>query len=296
MKLIKISILFFGAAILLYACRKEYSLEGGSLKIPSGAWEFKDSLIQYLGNMDSAYIVSGGSLNTKELNFVGHSNDGSQIFQLHLYADTFKVGVYKASLFESSFEYSTATKSIYTASQLIGEFIVNITSYNNNFISGTFTGKALDSLGNSKLLTNGKFSSTIGGSSSNGTSTGVLGDSSGNCKPVTLSGIYSQGIMLTAANTVQVQVTVASPGTYTITTNTVNGITFSKTGTFTSTGVQNVTLTGAGIPTNSGVQNFTLSYGNSQCGFSITFMPGVIQDYFPLTLNSTWTYGLEGGA
>jgi hypothetical protein len=272
MKLTKIALCFLLAAGLLNACRKEYSLEGGSLKIPSGTWEFKDSLTQYLGDMDSAYIVSGGSLNTKELNLVGHSKDGSQTFALHLYADTFKVGVYKASFFQSAFEYTEGTKTIYQASQLIGEFIVNITSYSDDFISGTFTGKVLDSVGNSKLLTQGKFSSTIGGgTSNNGVSTGVLGDSSGNCKPVTLSGVYTKGIVLTSANTVQAQVTVATAGTYSINTNTVNGITFSKSGTFTSTGVQNVVLTGSGTPTNSGDQTFTLNYGNSKCSFTVNF-------------------------
>ncbi len=272
MKLTKIAICFFLAAVLLNACRKEYSLEGGGLKIPSGTWEFKDSLTQYLGDMDSAYIVSGGSLNTNELNLVGHSKDGSQTFLLHLYADTFKVGTYKASFFQASFEYTSGGKSIYQAGQLIGEFIVNITSYTNNFISGSFTGRALDSVGNSKLLTQGKFVSTIGGgASNNGVSTGVLGDSSGNCKPVTIAGFYTKNIILTTANTVQAQVTVASPGSYSITTNTVNGITFSKTGTFTSTGVQNVVLSGSGTPTNSGDQSFTLSYGNSKCSFKINF-------------------------
>ena len=102
--------------------------------------------------------------------------------------------------------------------------------------------------------------------------TGVLGDSSGNCKPVTLAGTYSPGIALTSANTVQVQVTVATAGTYSIKTNTVNGVTFSKTGTFTSTGTQNVILNGSGTPANSGDQNFTLSYGNSQCSFTINFV------------------------
>ena len=107
----------------------------------------------------------------------------------------------------------------------------------------------------------------------NAVSSGILGDSSGTCKPVILSGIYSQGLTLNSTNTVQVQVTVATAGTYSIKTNTVNGVTFSKTGTFTSTGVQNVILTGTGTPINSGEQSFTLSYGNSQCDFKINFAP-----------------------
>src|ERR1019366_7066379 len=123
-----------------------------------------------------------------------------------------------------------------------------------------------------KQLTKGKFTSTFSSNgNTGGVSSGVLGDSSGSCKPVILAGTYAQGIALTSINTVQVQVTVATAGTYSIKTNTVNGVTFSKTGTFTSTGIQNVILTGSGTPTISGDQNFTLSYGNSQCDFKITF-------------------------
>ncbi len=300
MKLIKITGYIFLIVLLLNACKKEYSIEGGNLKLSSGTWEFKDGQTQFKGDMDSGYIISGGVLNTKELNLVGHSKDGSQIFNLHLYADTFKTGTYKASLFQSSFEYTEGTKTIYEASQLIGEFIVNVTSYSNNNISGTFTGKATDSVGNSKLLTQGKFTSSIGGSSSNnGISNGVLGESSGNCKPVTINGTYSKGIALTTDNTVQAQVIVASPGTYTITTNTVNGIMFSKTGTFTSIGVQNIILTGSGTPTNSGDQNFTLSYGNSQCSFTINFgipadgtLGGGGGDCTPFTIAGVYQQGL----
>ena len=270
MKLLKITFYLFLAAVLFNACRKEYSLEGGGLKVPSGTWEFKDSLKQFQGNMDTAYINSSAGTGTKELHLIGTSADGSQTFHMHLFADTFKTGTYKASLFQSSFEYTIPAKTIYQADQLIGEFIVNITSFSNNYISGTFSGAALDSANKIKNLSQGKFTSTIG-ISGTAVSSGVLGDSSGNCKPVTLAGVYTQGIALTSANTVQVQVTVAVAGTYSITSNTVNGVTFSKAGTFTSTGVQTVILNGSGTPANSGNQNFTISYGNSQCGFTINF-------------------------
>lgn len=270
MKPIKITFYLFLASVLFHACSKEYSLEGGNLKVPSGTWEFKDSLIQFQGNMDTAYITSSSGTTTKELQLIGTSADGSQTFRMHLFADTFTTGTYKASLFQSSFEYAIPAKTIYQADQLIGEFIVNITSLSNNFISGTFSGTALDSANKIKNLSQGKFTSIIGVIGPGGSS-GVFGDSSGNCKPVTLGGIYTQGIALSSANTVQVQVIVAVAGTYTITSNTVNGVTFSNTGTFTSTGLQTIILNGNGTPTNPGNQNFTIGYGNSQCGFTINF-------------------------
>jgi hypothetical protein len=298
MKFIKITFYLFLTLVLLNACQKEYSIESGGLK-HTGSWQFNDSLQLFSGNMDSVYIDSSSS--TKVLHLIGTSLNGSQTFHMQLFADTFKTGTYKASLFQSSFQYSATAKTIYQADQLVGEFIVNITTYSNSLIAGTFSGAAIDSANNIKQLTLGKFTSAIG---QNGTgvsvSSGVLGDSSGNCKPVTLSGTYTQGVALIGANTVQVQVTVAAAGTYSITSNTVNGVTFSNTGTFTSTGVQNVILNGSGTPLSSGVQNFTISYGNSQCAFKINFgtaatgtLGGGGGSCTPFTIAGTYQQGIQ---
>ncbi|MEP6947758.1 MAG: hypothetical protein ABI863_00725 [Ginsengibacter sp.] len=266
---LKITFCLILTALLFNACNKEYSVEGGNLKIPTGTWEFTDSLKQFQGNMDTAIVSTILGSTTKELQLLGTSLDGTQSFHMDLFADIFATGTYKASLFQSAFQYSLPAKTLYQADQLSGEFIVNITSYSDNFVSGTFSGASLDSASKTKNLSQGKFTSTIGTKAV--VSSGVFGDSSGNCKPVTLAGVYTQGVALTAANTVQVQVTVAVAGTYTITSNTVNGVSFSKTGTFTSAGVQAVLLNGSGTPTGSGPQNYTITYGNSQCGFVVNF-------------------------
>ncbi|MDQ2721380.1 MAG: hypothetical protein M3Z26_16680 [Bacteroidota bacterium] len=295
MKLFKIVFALFVTAMLFNACSKEYSVENGGLKLPVGNWEFVNGSASYSGNMDSAYIISGGA--TKELHLDGTSIQGNQNFHLVLYSDSFRLGTYKASLFQSNFAYTTTAKTIYQASQLIGEFIVNITSFSNGLIVGTFSGTAKDSSNNLKQITAGKFKATFGNAGATPTSSGVLGDSLGNCKPVILNGPYIQGIAMTAANTVQVQVVVAVAGSYTITTNLANGVAFSNTGMFSNTGVQNILLNASGTPLLSGDQVYTLHYGNSQCAFKITFLPGMAPtgDYFPLTVNSNWTYGLDGG-
>ena len=286
MKHIKIALYFFLSIVLLNACQKEHSQEGNGLVVPTGTWQFNDNTQLFAGNVDSAYIDSTSSLNTKILHLIGTSLDGSQSFNLELYASSFTTGTYKASLFQSTFQYSASGSNLYQVSQLIGEFLVTITSLSNTQISGTFSGSAMNASNTIKQLTNGKFTSTFSNSAnSGGVSSGVLSDSSGNCKPIILAGTYTQGIALTSANTVQVQVTVATAGTYSIKTNTVNGVAFSKTGTFTSTGVQIVILTGSGTPSNSGAQSFTLSYGNSQCGFTINFM-----------LPASGTLGAVGGS
>lgn len=272
MKQTKIALCIFATFVILNACQKEYSNEFGNLKVPTGTWQFSDSSQLFSGNMDSVYIDSTSSLNTQILHLLGTSQDGSQSFNLELYASSFTTGTYRASLFQTTFQYTSGGTGIYQAGQLIGEFIVNITTLNSTQISGTFSGSASDASNKIKQITNGKFTSRFSSAvAGGGISSGVLGDSSGNCKPVILAGQYDQGIALNSTNTVQVQVTVATAGSYSIKTNAVNGVTFSKTGTFTSTGVQTVMLTGSGTPINSGSQNFTLSYGNSLCNFKITF-------------------------
>ncbi|MDQ2752784.1 MAG: hypothetical protein M3R72_07155, partial [Bacteroidota bacterium] len=274
MKQIKIAFLFILTVIFINACQKEYSMEGNGKNVPIGAWQFSYGTTLYAGNIDSAYIQSSASLNTSILHLLGTSLDGSQNFNLELYADTIKTGTYKASSFQSTFLYTAGGGNIYQAGQLIGEFIVNVTSLTNNTISGTFSGSVLDSAGVVIQLTQGRFTSSLsqgGGSGGSTVSSGVLGSSSGNCTSFVLGGNYAQGVPLISSDTVQLQVTVATAGTYKITTNAVNGVTFSKSGTFTKTGVQTVTLVGNGTPVSAGNQNFSVIYGNSQCNFGVNF-------------------------
>ncbi len=300
MKHIKIAFFVIFTAILLNACQKEYSTESGGLIVPTGTWQFNDSSNLFVGNMDTAYVETSTSLNTQIIHLLGTSLAGNQKFNMQLYADTLKIGTYKASLFQSTFSYTFGGNSIYKAGQLIGEFIVNVTSLTSNSISGTFSGAALVSGTKLISLSKGKFTSTytpVGGIS--GSSSGVLGDSSGSCKPVIIAGTYAPGTALTSANTVQAQVTVAKTGTYTIFTNTVNGIKFSKTGTFTATGVQNVVLAGSGTPVSAGDQSFTLTYGNSQCNFKVSFgslaagnLGGAGNSCTPFTIAGIYTQGI----
>lgn len=283
MKLLSIGCSFFLAIVLLNACQKEYSVENGNKEIVQGTWQFTNGSTKYAGNMDTIYQVAAGG--TNELFLIGVSSNGTQNFEMHLFADTFRIGTYKASAFQSSFLYSSSGKTIYQASQLIGEFIVNITALDSNHIAGTFSGSAMDSANSLVQLTAGSFNSTFAGDIINPPSSGVLGDSAGNCKPVIIGGVYAKGIPVSNSNTLQVQVTVTNPGSYTISTNTVNGVSFSRTGTFSVAGPQNVLLFASGAPTVSGSNVFTLSYGNSQCAFTLNVLD-----------NATGTLGSNAGA
>ncbi|WP_342155285.1 hypothetical protein [Joostella sp. CR20] len=85
------------------------------------------------------------------------------------------------------------------------------------------------------------------------------------CNSIVEAGDYAPGIAMTAANTLTLNVNVTYVGDYTISTNTVNGVSFSGTGTFSSTGTQSVTLTATGTPVDGGTFDYTLT-SNSASG------------------------------
>jgi hypothetical protein len=120
------------------------------------------------------------------------------------------------------------------------------------------------------------FSVTATGGGS-GAATFTLGGSPGSCTGFTLgAGTYVVGTALGATNTVSFQVAVATAGTYSITTPTVNGISFSKSGTFASTGAQTVVLTGSGTPAAAGAFNYSATAGANSCAFSVTATGGSV--------------------
>jgi hypothetical protein len=90
------------------------------------------------------------------------------------------------------------------------------------------------------------------------------------CAPMMVHGLYYTSTALNATNTVDVDVDVSSPGSYTLSTNTVNGIKFSATGIFTATGVKTVTLLGSGTTgATAGTTTLTPQTGTSSCTFDV---------------------------
>ena len=83
-----------------------------------------------------------------------------------------------------------------------------------------------------------------------------------------VSGTLTEGIAASGV-TKTVTATVATAGSYSVNTPTVNGITWSATGTFAGTGTQTITLTSSGTPTAATTSTFTLSTTPS-CSFNAT--------------------------
>lgn len=69
-----------------------------------------------------------------------------------------------------------------------------------------------------------------------------------NCSSIVANGQYMKGTVLTSSNTITLNVTITTSGSYNISTPLTNGIRFSASGNFT-VGTQTVTLIGSGTPT-----------------------------------------------
>ncbi|GAA3613615.1 fibrinogen-like YCDxxxxGGGW domain-containing protein [Flavivirga amylovorans] len=104
-----------------------------------------------------------------------------------------------------------------------------------------------------------------------------LGESNSNkidCSSISSSGSYFIGSPLTGINTITVDVAVNFFDTYNITTNTVNGYSFSASGTFSSIGINTITLTGSGTPLAAQTDTFTITFSGdgTTCTTDITVL------------------------
>jgi hypothetical protein len=107
-----------------------------------------------------------------------------------------------------------------------------------------------------------------------GPSAGSLqSETTGDCLPKNVAGIYEATVALNATNYIEVDVDITTAGSYTIRTDTVNGYSFSAQGYFTQTGIQTVKLTGSGKPENRGINNFIVKYAGTTCGIAVSVLP-----------------------
>ena len=99
-------------------------------------------------------------------------------------------------------------------------------------------------------------------------------DGGGLCLPKTVNGTYvATTALVPSTNTITVDVNVASAGTYTIYTDTINGYHFRGTGNFTANGMQTVTLNGSGTPLVQGNNVFTVFFDSTECDITVQVLP-----------------------
>ncbi len=127
----------------------------------------------------------------------------------------------------------------------------------------------------------------------------TLAGAPGSCTPATVAGTYENGTALSTANTITIDVDVTGIGGYSLSTNTVNGMTFSASGNFTTTGPQNIVLTGTGTPAASGTFTFTPQAVASGCTFDVVVAvaPLPSTDYLRVKIDgvlTTFNVNLDG--
>ena len=146
-------------------------------------------------------------------------------------------------------------------------------------------------------LTNCKFSITVYNATTTGGALFMLGGSPGNCSVSSINGSYVVGQQMTAANTVQMTVTVQNTGTYNITGTPVNGVTFNASGVFINPGVQSIFLTATGNPVMAGPFYYQVTNSTTSCNFLLTVTGTTVtnMDYIPETAFSNWSDKLLGG-
>ncbi len=113
----------------------------------------------------------------------------------------------------------------------------------------------------------------------------------GSCGGRVQSGNFVVGRPLLGSNkTISVRVDVATLGPFEISTDTINGIVFSKRDVFTTTGVQTVALQGSGTPVRAGVFDYILR-GNSgdTCTTYATIIAAVTASTFSCKINGVFS-------
>lgn len=126
-----------------------------------------------------------------------------------------------------------------------------------------------------------------------GAAVGTLAGAPNACAPITVNGFYVESTATGTPNTVGVTVNITTAGTYNITTNTVNGLSFSSSGNLSVGNNQVVNLNASGTPTTAGNQTFTVTFGTSTCTFTVPVLPN---DYFPRSVGSNWSYEINDAA
>ena len=157
MKYCKLITGFILFSILLSACSKEYSSE--EIVNQKGNWEFYGSQTVYSGPLDTVFIKGN------KMQVLGRTADQTLSFSITITSPTgvFLAGnAYNASAQQAEMIYSQNSNPVFVANAVNGEFTVNINLISEKFVSGTFSGIALDATGKKQQISQGKFSSGYG--------------------------------------------------------------------------------------------------------------------------------------
>lgn len=104
------------------------------------------------------------------------------------------------------------------------------------------------------------------------------------CSGAVLNGTSMQGLSFSSNNTATINISVVTPGNYSITTPMVNGVSYTASG-YANLGDNTIVLTGSGTPTLSGIYNYPVVFGNNTCTFSVNIAPAAPDAVFSIPSN-----------
>ncbi len=257
--------LFFLALLFTSACSKELSLENAGIIEPPPPgeqmqWQFEDSLGIKQGDVDTAFIAEQGSL--QALFIDGTSDDGEYRILLNVVAASLRPGSYRAE--NVNFTFYQGADLIYFNDPSVGEFTLNISAIDTARVTGTFSGVIVDVRTGITSIQNGSFSADLNSMPAEGTSEGTLV-----CDTIGVFGDYLEGEETNATHYIEFDLNVTKPGTFVISTDEVNGISYAAEGEFAEPGLYTIQLGAFGVPVQTGPTEFTLTYAGSSCNFTV---------------------------
>jgi len=246
--IIKIAFVFFSVALLV-TCKKDYSLETGNIANSYAT----GSLLDSVGNCQRIGVFG---------NYVKDSilTDSNFIEVQVLFATTGKYKIETDTIggfwfSDSGHVFNTGTQTIKVRGHGKPLLLTNSTfvvSFNNN--SYCFFVVPIAGATGSVIPASATYS---------------LAGSPTSCTGAVVQGTYKIGQNLTSANTAVIQVNVTTPGGYSISTATNNGIQFKRNGIFDNVGNYAVTLYATGTPIDSGTIIIPITAGTSSCSFPV---------------------------
>lgn len=246
MKYFRLSFLLFGLAFFIASCQKELSFESGLAK---GSLK-KDATGECLPvNVNGAYKTD--TLLKPTINFVDIQVDFSEIGSYVIKTDSI-----------NGYSFSgagvVAVKGLNTV-RLIGSGKPVTAGFN------IFTVKYDTSVC--------QFNVVVTGSGGGGSTSAVftLVGTPATCTGAMQSNNYYATVQISTSNYVDIKANVTTAGTYTITSPSVNGVSFSSTGSLTVGANQTIRLLANGTPTAAGTFPYALNTTSpaSNCGFSL---------------------------
>lgn len=126
-----------------------------------------------------------------------------------------------------------------------------------------------------------------------GTAEGSFTGAPDACSNAVTGGAYGVNLPTGTGDTVVLSMNFTNAGTYSISTDTINGLYFSGSGNIAAPGTTSVVLNAHGTPAVTGTYDFTVTFKTSVCGFPVNVSDVAVSngtDYFPVTTNSFWKF------